>query len=129
MVAGRAMIPFLLSALGFGKSVFSAVIDWLSRRSLAEIACIALAIACLVLVVANQAEKRHSEKLQRQVVSLSAELKRISDARKTQKFTTQEKISVATKIIHDADSRAKVVEQAPPAVDCHTKPEVMGADL
>jgi hypothetical protein len=129
MVAGRAMTPFLLSALGFGKSVLSAVIDWLSRRSLAEIACIALAIACLVLVVANRAEKRHSEKLQRQVVSLSAELKRISDARKTQKFTTQEKIRVATKIIHDADSRAKVVEQAPPAVDCHTKPEVMGADL
>jgi hypothetical protein len=123
------MIPFLLSALGFGKSILSAVLDWLSRRSLAEIGCIVLAIACLVLVIANRAEKRHSEKLQHQVVSLSAELKRISDARRSQKSTTQEKIRVATKIIHDADSRAKVVEQAPPAVDCHTKPEVMGADL
>jgi hypothetical protein len=64
------MGAFLLSALGIGKALLS----WLSKRSLAEIACIILGLACLVLVIGNRAEKRHSAKLQAQVVSLNAEL-------------------------------------------------------
>jgi hypothetical protein len=48
-----------------------AVLAWLSKRSLAEIGCIALVIACLVLLVANRAEERHSAKLQSQLTLCS----------------------------------------------------------
>jgi hypothetical protein len=104
-------------------------LGWLSKRSLAEIGCIALGIACAALIVANRAEKRHSEKLQARVNTLSIQLQRISDARQSQKQTTAEKIKVVTRTLHDADERAQAVEKAPPAANCRTKPEVMGADL
>jgi hypothetical protein len=122
-------LTFILSLLGIGKSVLTAVLTWLSRRSPAELGCIALGIACAVLIVANRAEKRHSEKLQTQVTNLSVQLQKLSDARNTQKQTTTEKIKVVTRTIHDADERARVVEKAPPAADCKTKPEVLQADL
>jgi hypothetical protein len=60
-------MPFLLMLLGGAKSVFGAVLAWLSKRSMAELACIALALVCLVQFVALKAEKRHSAKLQAQV--------------------------------------------------------------
>jgi hypothetical protein len=119
------MGAFLLSALGIGK----AVLAWLSKRSLAEIACIILGLACLVLVIGNRAEKRHSAKLQAQVVSLNAELTKLSTAKNGQQVITRDRIKVVTKTLHDADGRARVVENAPAAPNCKTKQEVMSADL
>jgi hypothetical protein len=120
---------FLLAILGYGNCVLKAVLAWLSKRSLAELSCIALGIACAVLIVANRAEKRHSEKLQARVNTLSIQLQRISDARQSQKQITAEKIKVVTRTLHDADERARAVEKAPPAADCKTKPEVLNADI
>jgi hypothetical protein len=88
-----------------------------------------LLFVSLMLGLALAAEKRHSAKLQSQVVSLSAELKRITDEHNSQKATTKENIKIVTKLVHDADGKAKVVEQAPPAKECRTKPEVLQADL
>jgi hypothetical protein len=123
------MMPFLLNILGVGRVVVQCLVQWLSKRSLAEIGCIVLCIVCAILIVANRAEKRHSAKLQAQVVSLSAELQKISVRKNEQKSITDEHIKVVVKRIADADQRAKKVEQAPPAPNCQTKPEVMGADL
>jgi hypothetical protein len=58
----------LLSTLGVGKVIVQGFVQWLSKRSLAEIACIILGIACAILIVANRAEKRHSAKLQTALV-------------------------------------------------------------
>jgi hypothetical protein len=38
----------LLALAAFGKSAFSGIVDWLSRRSLAEIICICLAITLIL---------------------------------------------------------------------------------
>lgn len=122
-------MTLVLALLGYGNAVLKAVIQWLSRRSLAELGCIVLGIACAVLIVANRAEKRHGEKLQARVNTLSIQLQRISDARQSQKQATAEKIRVVTRTIHDADERAQVVEKAPPAAACKTKPEVLNADI
>jgi hypothetical protein len=119
------MTGFLLSALGIGKALLS----WLSKRSLAEIACIILGLACLVLVIGNRAEKRHSAKLQAQVVSLNAELTKLSTAKNDQKVITAEKIKVVLQNNRDADGRARKIEQAPVPGGCKTKPEVLQADL
>lgn len=122
-------MTFLLALLGFSRAVITAVLTWLSHSSLAEIGCIVLGIACLALVVANRAEKQHSTKLQGQVVSLSAQLSRISDARKTQQIVTREKIKIVTQRIHDADGKAKVIEQAPLPGNCRSPKEVLDADI
>jgi hypothetical protein len=56
-------MPFLLLILGGLKSAVGFIGGWLSRRSLTEIACIALALLCLVQFVTIRGEKRHSAKL------------------------------------------------------------------
>jgi hypothetical protein len=73
--SGAGEVSFLFGLLGFGK----AIVGWLSRRSLTELAAIALAVLCVVQFVALKSEKRHSAKLQVQVSKLHGELKRISD--------------------------------------------------
>jgi hypothetical protein len=123
------MIPFLLSILGLGKSVLTAVLTWLSRRSLAELCLIALAVYTLCIQVALLGERRHAAKLQTQVTNLSVQLQRISDARKTQQIVTREKIKIVTQRIHDADGKAKVIEQAPLPGGCKSPQAVMDADI
>jgi hypothetical protein len=123
------MPAFLLSMLGVGKVIAQGCVQWLSKRSLAEIACIILGVACAILIAANKAEKRHSAKLQAQVVSLDAELAKLSTAKNEQQVVTRDNIKVVTKLVHDADGKAKVVEQAPVPGGCVTKPEVMNADV
>jgi hypothetical protein len=98
-------------------------------RALAKYLVGGLLFVCLMLSLALWVEKRHAHKLQDQVVSLSAELKRISAERDNQKRETSERIKVVERVIRDADGRAKVVESAPPAPECRTKPEVLQADL
>lgn len=61
------MIPFLLSFLGWGKMVAQAVFEWLSKRSLAELGCIVLALSTIVVTIHDRAEKRHSAHLEKQL--------------------------------------------------------------
>jgi hypothetical protein len=84
-----------------------------------------LAIDHIALLSAH----RQNRKLEQRVVSLSGELQKISAAKNKQQVVTKETVKVVTKLVHDADGRAKVVEDAPPANDCKTKPEVLQADL
>jgi hypothetical protein len=57
------------------------------------------------------------------------QLDSISTEQNEQAVQTKTRIVSVIKTIHDADERAKVVEQAAPAKDCKTKPEVLQADL
>lgn len=119
------MPVFFLSLLGGAKSLGG----WLSRRSLIELACIVLALIAAVQTVRVQSERRHSAKLQGQVVKLNAELRKLSDAKNKQQVITKERIIVAERKRKDADDRAKVIERAPVPPNCATKPEIMGADI
>jgi len=60
---------------------------------------------------------------------LNAQLQATTTAKDNQKVITRDRIKVVTKTVHDADQRAKVVENAPAAPACKTKPEVLQADL
>jgi hypothetical protein len=130
------MPVFLLSLLGVGKSAVNYGLQWLSRRSLAQIACIALALACLFLFVANRAEKRHSAKVEAQLAkaistaeTYKRELYAISNKRNEQQVVTRDRIVEVTRTIKSADERAKVVETAPPPGECRTAKEVLDADV
>jgi hypothetical protein len=83
-------------------------------------------LGCIALICYQSSQihrwHKHSE-------GLSAKLEAITTAKNTQKQTTAEKIKVVTRTIHDADERARIVEKAPPAPNCATKPEIMAADL
>jgi hypothetical protein len=67
--------------------------------------------------------------LKAELADVKAELKRVSDAKNVQKRETKERIKVVERVIRDADGRARTVEQAPPAPECRTKPEILQADL
>jgi hypothetical protein len=118
-------MTLFLTMLGFGK----AVVRWLSKRSLAELACIALALVCVFEFVALKAEKRHSARLQTQVTKLSAQLKAISTARDNQKAVTAKTVEHVKERVRQADDRAKVVEQAPLNGKCETPKEILNADI
>jgi hypothetical protein len=117
-------MTLFLTLLGFGK----AVVRWLSKRSLAELACIALALVCVFEFVALKAEKRHSARLQTQVTKLSAQLKAISTARDNQKAVTAKTVEHVKERVKQADDRAKVVEQAPLVGGCKTPKEILQSE-
>ena len=58
--------------LGVGRSAGQGLIAWLSRRSLAELGALALAIICAVQFLSLKAERRHSAKLQVQIEKCDA---------------------------------------------------------
>ena len=120
---------FLLSMLGAGKSAFSAAFSWLSRQSPATLLCLVLCLALAIDHIALLSAHRQNRKLEQRVVSLSGELQKISAAKNKQQVVTRETVKTVTKLVHDANERAKVVEDAPPAKDCRTKPEVLNADV
>lgn len=53
-------MPFILMLLGGAKRLIGAALSWLSRRSIAELACIALAILAIVQTM-RLADARHDE--------------------------------------------------------------------
>jgi hypothetical protein len=122
-------MTLFLTLLGYGKSAMSAVLSWLSRRSVAELACIVLFVVAAFLDISLQAEKRHSARLQTQVTKLSAQLKAISTARDNQKAVTAKTVEHVKERVKQADDRAKVVEQAPLNGKCETPKEILQADL
>jgi len=120
---------FLLSMLGASKSAARAAFSWLSRPSPATLLCLVLCLTLAIDHIALLSAHRQNRKLEQRVVSLSGELQKISTAKNKQQVVTRETVKVVTKLVHDADGRAKVVEDAPPAPGCHTKKEILDADL
>ena len=93
-------------------------------------------IACGLLAflfIRAEGESRHWKKQSRQFERLyradHAELQRLSATRAVQRQVTRDNIETANRTIKGAEERARVVEIAPPAKDCRTKPEVMNADV
>ena len=111
------------------RAVLTRVITWLSHLSFWQIMFGLALMVAGALSMRLLTEQRHSAKLSRQLSKAVAELNRISSAKNNQKTVTRENIKVVERVVHDADERAKVVEQAPPAKECRTKPEVLQADL
>jgi hypothetical protein len=88
-----------------------------------------LLVVCIVLGVALKVERVHTAKQAAQIVKLNAELQRITTAKNEQRAETTERLKVVTRTIHDADGRAKVVEQAPLPGGCKSPKEVLDADI
>jgi hypothetical protein len=120
------LAAFALTKLKYGIAV---VWTWLCHRSFWQLVCMAL----IVLILVQHLELVHARKTiagcEKRYSAVNAELAKLTSAKNDQQAVTVERIKVVTKTIHDADQRAKAVETAPPAKDCRTKPEVMGADL
>lgn len=102
---------------------------WLSHASLWQLVCIAL----IVLIVVQRfqlADARHDrDAYAKQRDDYRARLEAISTAKNEQKAETTERIKVVTRTIHDADGKAKVIENAPLPGNCKTPVEVSQADL
>jgi hypothetical protein len=122
------MPSLLLSLLGM-RSAIGAGISWLSRQSPATLLCLILCLTLAIDHIALLSAHRQNRKLEQRVVSLSGELQKISAAKNKQQVVTKETVKVVTKLVHDANERAKVVEEAPAAPNCKTKPEILRADL
>lgn len=130
------MLPLALSFLGIGKSIVQAFAQWLSRRSLIQILGLILGLALVFDHLALLASHRHTAKVEAQLgkcdqakKSLQAQLDAISTRKNEQKIITQDRIKTVIRTVHDADTRATIVEKAPPAPNCKTKPEVLNADV
>ena len=123
-------MTFLLAALGFGRTVFQAVIAWLSRRSLAEIGCIALVIACSVLLLNLKAEQRHSRKVEQQLAKCADVQRRlIAQSKVQQKQVTKvidHYVAVEKPVIRKEVQR---IETAPLPGGCKTPQPVLEADV
>jgi hypothetical protein len=119
-------MPALIALLGYG----NAVVRWLSKRSLAELACIALALALAVQTV--RLHHAHGELAQTKTDLKGArdQIKAISTARDNQKAVTTKAVEHVKERVRQADDRAKVVEQAPLNGKCETPKEILrSADL
>jgi hypothetical protein len=73
-------MSILLSLLGFGRAALSAVMGWLSKRSLAEIGCIILCLVCVVSVLRANHWKAVASNRQAQLVKCQAARKSDRDA-------------------------------------------------
>jgi hypothetical protein len=130
-------MPFLIAAKllldGWLKAALSAVSSFFrALNAQGWIGLIASATLAFLLVRA-ESESRHwhkqSDRYEKLYAADHATLQRISSTRNEQAQRTGENLKVVTKVIHDADERARVVERAPPAPGCKTNQAVMGADL
>src|SRR6476646_6207167 len=96
------MPAFLITALGFSQFVLKSVLGWLSKRSLAELACIALALVCAVQFLAIKGEKRHAAKV-------AAQLGKCGNAREADRaaYAKAQKDAQAKNAAHVADVEAQ----------------------
>ena len=118
--------PVLRAFLG---GAVQKLVQWLSHRSFWQLVCMGLACVIVVQHFTLVRERKNEAAYLKQRDGYKAQLDAISTKRDQQKVVTKRNIETVTKIVHDADTRAKVVETAPPAVGCKTKPEVLQADL
>lgn len=131
---GVGVLGFMFPATSV--PILEAIWGWLCHRSFWQLVCLALGCVIVVQHFTSVGAHRTIAKLDKQIVAVTKQrddykhqLDSISTAKNTQKTVTQTRIEQVTKVIHDADQRAKVVETAPPAPNCKTKPEVLQADL
>jgi hypothetical protein len=125
------MFAFLAPAalkLFFGNAL-KGLWTWLSHRSFWQIVCMGLVVLILVQHFELAHARSEAARWHKQAIGLSEKLQQISDAKDQQKQVTREKIKVVTQRVHDADGKAKVIEQAPLPGQCKTPPEVLQADL
>ena len=113
----------------FFGGAFGKLWTWLSHRSFWQFMFGAALILAGWEYIGKRAEQRHATKVESQLSKAVAELNKISTERDTQKVVTKNNIVTVERIIHDAEGKARVVEQAPVAPGCKTKPEVLQADL
>jgi hypothetical protein len=129
-LSGRELMPAL--ALFAGR-IGSSIMSFLNKLSLWQGL---LGIALIFWAVDHVSCHRHAAHLEKQLSSAitarddyKRQLDSISTKRNEQAVQTKTRIVSVIKTVHDADERAKVVEQAPPAPGCKTKPEVLNADV
>lgn len=115
-----------LRLMGFGK----AVLAWLSRRSLAELACIALMLFAGWAYLGKLTEQRHANHLQTQLNSALGELNRLREQSKAQQKevgrTVDHYITVEKPVIRKEVER---IESAPLPGNCRTPDAVRNADV
>ena len=120
---------FLIAFGGMLKRAAFGLIGWLSKRSLIELACIALAL-CLVVQTFRQMDAAHDrDAWQRNAKSCADARKADSTARNEQKAETSKRIEGVKEKIRHADDRAKVIEAAPLPGNCKSPEEVLDADI
>jgi hypothetical protein len=123
------MLSSALATLALGKRAVSALWTWLCHRSFWQL--VSLALSCVIVVqhftLADARHDRDAYRAQRD--GYKAQLDAISSKRDVQRQVTRDNIKVVTRVIHDAEDRARVVETAPVPQGCVTKPEVLQADL
>jgi hypothetical protein len=79
-----------------------------------------LLIALGISIIALNVEKRHSGKLQAQIVTLSAKLESISTAKDEQRQTTERTIKGAQDGLAHAKVITRIIHDAPLPADCGT---------
>jgi hypothetical protein len=133
MLAWLAQSALMMSPVG---TIIKWLWSWLSHATFLQVMGVVLGIALLLDHAALLISHRENGKLKGQLhTAITArddykhQLDSISTKRNEQAVQRKTRIVSVIKTVHDADERAKVVEQAPPAKDCRTKPEVLGADL
>lgn len=118
-----------LFALGNLKHDMGLLWTWLSHRSFWQLVSMALAGFALVQHFEIAHARKDAAAYLKQRDGYKSQFDGISTKRNDQQTVTRDTIKVVTKTIHDADQRAQIVEKAPAAPDCKTKPEVLQADL
>jgi hypothetical protein len=123
----------LLAIAAIAKRIGAGIMSFLNKLSLWQGL---LGIALIFWAVDHVNCHRHAAHLEKQLGSAIAarddykrQLDSISTKRNEQAVQTKTRIVSVIKTVHDADERAKVVEQAPPAKDCRTKKEILDADV
>ena len=127
------LIPKLLFAWDGMKRGASAFGGFLSRHS-AWLTVSLVLLACWGIdhVICHRHAAHVEKQLQGAIAardSYKRQLDAISTAKNKQQVVTKTNIVTVTKLVHDANGKAEVVEKAPPAPNCKTKPEVLQADL
>ena len=114
---------------GLAGRLGGAVWGWLSSLTLWQLVSLGLAII-LIIQHFQLLDARHDrDAWRKQYNAEHAKLRAISSKRNEQKVETQERIKVVTRTIHDADGKAKVIEQAPLPGQCRTPQQVLDADI
>lgn len=124
-------MPFFLMLLGGAKSAGGAVLSWLSKRSLAELACIALAVICAVQFLQVRAERRHSAKVSEQLRKCAEVQKKLeAESKERQNQVTRTITKYKTVTLPDAERKAREIENAPVVPGkCETPSAVLQADI
>ena len=121
-------MPFLLALKLFAGGALKKLLAWLGSLTLWQIVSLGLAIFVGIQFLELRGERRHSAKLQAQVVNYSRQLQAISSKKNEQIVVTRDRIKIVEKQVRHADDVAKN-RATPVPHNCKTKPEILGADL